>query len=204
MNVDPEFATNVREELLAEQADLERLRDRLASRAAAEGILDAAYRTIDTPVGALLLASTSEGLVRVAYPSEDHDLVLDDLAHRIGSRILRHPAQLDDTSRQLDEYFTGRRHTFDVPLDWRLASGFRREILPLLSTITYGHTATYGAVATMTGHPRAARAVGTACANNPLPVVIPCHRVIRSDGEMGGYLGGLEAKATLLALERAA
>ena len=105
-------------------------------------------------------------------------------------------------TRQLDEYFTGRRRTFDLSLDWRLTNGYRGEVLPVLRSITYGHTASYGDVAAMTGRPRAARAVGTACATNPMPVVVPCHRVIRSDGEMGGYLGGIEAKATLLALER--
>jgi methylated-DNA-[protein]-cysteine S-methyltransferase len=203
MTADSELAAALRDELLAEQADLRRLHDRLATRAAVEGILDAAYRTVETPVGPLLLASTNKGLARVAYASEDHDRVLDDLARRIGARILRHPAQLDDAARQLDEYFSGRRRTFELPLDCGLTSGYRRDVLHLLPTITYGHTASYAAVAKMTGRPSAARAVGTACATNPIPVVVPCHRIVRADGGIGGYLGGIEAKATLLTLERA-
>ncbi len=201
MTADSELTAARRQELVTEQADVQRLHDRLATRAAAEGILDVAYRTIETPVGELLLASTKKGLVRVAYSSEDHDLVLDDLARRIGTRILCHPAQLDDVARQLEEYFAGRRRSFELPLDWRLAGGYRGDVLHVLPSITYGHTASYGAVARMTGHPSAARAVGTACGSNPMPVVVPCHRVIRSDGGIGGYLGGIEAKATLLALE---
>ena len=185
-------------------ADLSRLRDRLADAAQAEGILDVAYRTVDTPVGPLLLAATERGLVRVAYLAEDHDAVLQTLADRISARILRSPARLDTTARELEEYFTGTRRTFDVPLDWRLSAGFRATVLRRLPDIGYGHTASYAAVAMLAGNPKAVRAVGSACATNPLPVVVPCHRVVRSDGSMGGYLGGLEAKRTLLTLEAAA
>ena len=180
---------------------LRRLRARLAATAQAEGVLDVAYRTLDSPVGPLLLAATGRGLVRVAYLSEDHDAVLQALADRISPRVLRAPAPLDPAARQLDEYFDGARRAFDLPLDWQLAAGFRAAVLHRLADIGYGRTASYAAVAALAGNPRAVRAVGTACATNPLPVVVPCHRVVRSDGGMGGYLGGLDAKRTLLDLE---
>jgi len=180
------------------------LRARLADAAQADGVLDVAYRILDTPVGPLLLAATDRGLVRVAYQREDHAAVLQALSDRISSRILHAPARLDATARQLDEYFTGTRRDFDLPVDWRLSTGFRAAVLHRLADIGYGHTASYAAVAALAGNPKAVRAVGTACATNPLPVVIPCHRVVRSDGSMGGYLGGVEAKRTLLTLETAA
>ena len=181
--------------------DLRRLRERLVTAAQAEGILDVAYRTMDSPVGPLLLAATDVGLVRVAYAGEDHDAVLQTLSDRISPRILHAPARLDMVVRELEEYFTGIRQTFDVALDWRLSSGFRATVLHRLLDIGYGHTASYAAVAELAGNPKAVRAVGTACATNPLPVVIPCHRVVRSDGSMGGYLGGADAKRILLTLE---
>lgn len=184
--------------------DLRRLRERLAAAAQAEGILDVAYRTVDSPVGALLLAATDVGLVRVAYLREDHDSVLQNLSDRISPRVLHAPARLDTTARELEEYFTGARHSFDVALDWRLSAGFRATVLHRLPDIGYGRTISYAAVAALAGNPKAVRAVGTACATNPLPVVVPCHRVVCSDGSMGGYLGGVEAKRTLLALEAAA
>ncbi len=184
--------------------DLRRLRERLAGAAQAEGILDVAFRTVDTPVGPLLIAATEQGLVRVAYRAEDHDAVLQTLADRISPRILHAPARLDTAARELEEYFTGTRHAFDIPLDWRLSAGFRATVLRRLPDIGYGHTASYAAVAALAGNPKAVRAVGTACATNPLPVVVPCHRVVRSDGSMGGYLGGTEAKRALLTLEAAA
>lgn len=184
--------------------DLGALRERLATAAQAEGLLDLAYRIIDSPVGPLLLAASEVGLVRVAYEREDHDTVLQTLSDRISPRILHAPARLDEAARQLQEYFAGARHTFDVPLDWRLTAGFRAIVLHRLPDITYGRTASYAAVAELAGNPKAVRAVGTACATNPLPVVVPCHRVVRSDGGMGGYLGGVEAKHTLLSLEAAA
>lgn len=186
----------------AEEA-MPRLRDRLADRAEREGILDVAYRTLDTLVGTLLLAATGQGLVRVAFAVQDHDAVLRDLADRISPRVLRAPARLDETSRQLEEYFTGSRSAFDLPLDWRLSRGFRRDVLTHLPVIGYGRTETYAQVAAAAGRPRAVRAVGTACATNPLPIVVPCHRVVRSDGTSGGYAGGPEAKRTLLTLEAA-
>lgn len=183
---------------------LRRLRDRLTSAAADQGVLDIAYRTVDSPVGTLLLAATDRGLVRVAFASEGHDAVLQALADRISPRVLDAPARLDVVARELDEYFTGQRQRFDVPLDWQLAKGFRSTVLHQLPTIEYGHTASYATVAQLAGNPRAVRAVGTACALNPLPVVVPCHRVVRSDGGMGGYRGGPDAKRVLLDLESAA
>jgi methylated-DNA-[protein]-cysteine S-methyltransferase len=174
---------------------LSRLHDRLSASAATDDLLDIAYRTVDSPVGPLLVAATDAGLVRVAYEREDHDQVLQRLADQVSSRILRAPRRLDEAARQLEEYFSGRRR------DFRLSHGFRREVLAHLVTIGYGHTESYTEVAGATGHPRAVRAVGSACATNPLPVVVPCHRVLRSDGSLGGYIGGLTVKSTLLALE---
>jgi methylated-DNA-[protein]-cysteine S-methyltransferase len=180
------------------------LHARLSAAAERDGVLDVAYRTIDSPVGTLLLAATGRGLVRVAYESENHDAVLQTLADRISPRVLAAADRMDLAARELDEYFTGRRRSFDLPLDWRLASGFRRTVLGTLATrVGYGHTASYAAVAALAGNPKAVRAAASACANNPLPVVVPCHRVVRSDGTLGGYLGGTAAKQALLALEAA-
>ena len=187
-----------------EPGELRRLHERLAQAAQRDGILDIAYRTIDSPVGSLLLAATEAGLVRVAYASEGHDTVLQALADRISPRVLNAPARLDEPARELDEYFGGHRRSFDLPLDWRLSAGFRRAVLSHLTEIGYGQTASYAAVAGLAGNPKAVRAAATACATNPLPVVIPCHRVIYSDGRIGRYLGGPEAKRTLLTLEEAA
>ena len=184
-------------------ATLARLRDGLAERAAAEGLLDVAYRTADSPVGTLLLAATPLGLTRVAYEREGHDAVLSRLAEQVSPRVLHAPARLDGAARELDEYFAGRRRVFDLPLDMRLAHGFRRTVLTHLRDIAYGSTESYAVVAAAAGSPAAVRAVGTACANNPLPVVVPCHRVVRSDGSSGQYLGGPEVKRQLLSLERA-
>jgi methylated-DNA-[protein]-cysteine S-methyltransferase len=181
--------------------DLAPLRKRLAARAADEGLLDVAYRTVDSPVGGLLLAATSAGLVRIAFEREGFENVLDSLAARVGPRILRGTSRLDGAARELEQYFAGRRRVFDLPLDTRLATGFRRAVQAHLPAIPYGATESYAEVALATGSPRAVRAVGTACATNPLPLVVPCHRVLRSDGSLGGYLGGLEAKRTLLDLE---
>ena len=166
-------------------------------------MLDVAYRTVDTPVGTLLLAATTAGLVRVAYDIEGHDAVLAGLADRISPRVLRAPARLDNAARQIDEYFAKRRTVFEVPVDLRLAEGFRRNVIEHLRDIGYGRRESYATVAAAIGNPRAVRAVGTACAHNPLPVVIPCHRVVRSDGSTGQYVGGPLAKSTLLDLEAA-
>jgi methylated-DNA-[protein]-cysteine S-methyltransferase len=179
------------------------LHARLAQQAATAGILDIAYRTIDSPLGVLLLAATDHGLVRVAYAIEDHDRVLDDLATRISSRVLLAPARLDLAAREIDDYLAGRRRHFDLPLDLRLSTGFRRTVLDHLPDIPYGDTASYASVASAAGNPKAVRAVGSACATNPLPVVVPCHRVVRSDGTIGQYVGGSATKRTLLSLEAA-
>jgi methylated-DNA-[protein]-cysteine S-methyltransferase len=177
------------------------LHHRLAADAQSAGLLDVAYRTVDSPIGGLLLAATEVGLVRVAFATEGYEAVLQKLADRVSPRILDAPARLDSAARELDEYFAGGRRSFDLPLDWRLSSGFRAIVLHHLPEIHYGETASYGVVAQRTGNPKAVRAVGSACATNPLPVVVPCHRVVRSDGSMGGYLGGIEAKRALLELE---
>ena len=182
---------------------LRRLRARLAVTAQAEGVLDVAYRTLDSPVGPLLLAATGRGLVRVAYLSEDHDAVLQALADRISPRVLRAPAPLDPAARQLDEYFDGRRRNFDLAVDLQLAHGFRHEVLVHLRAIAYGRTESYAEVARAAGRPTAVRAAASACSHNPVPVVVPCHRVVRSDGSIGQYLGGPEMKAALLAMEAA-
>jgi methylated-DNA-[protein]-cysteine S-methyltransferase len=166
--------------------------------------VDVAHRTVDSPVGPLLLAATGQGLVRIAFAGEDRDAVLGSLAARVGP-VHDQPGRLDTAARQLDDYFTGRRRAFDLPLDWRLSSGFRRCVLHHLATdVGYGRTTSYAALAGLAGSPRAVRAAGTACATNPLPLVVPCHRVVRSDGAMGNYRGGAEAKRTLLTMEAAA
>lgn len=184
--------------------DLARLHARLVTAADAEDLLDVAYRTVDSPVGSLLLAATSTGLVRIAYEREGFDAVLATLAARVSPRVLQSSRRVDPAARELEEYFAGRRTTFDLPLDLSLSSGFRRTVQRYLPQIGYGRTASYGEVARIVGNPRASRAVGTACATNPLPIVVPCHRVLRGDGSLGGYLGGPEAKTTLLTLEQAA
>ena len=183
---------------------LDALRTRLAVSAEAAHLVDVAYRTIDTPVGTLLLAATDRGVVRVAYDREGFDDVLAAIAERIGPRVLRSPGRLDEAAHQLDEYFTGIRRSFDLPLDHRLSSGFRHSVQQYLPHIESGHTLTYKQVAERVGNPNAVRAVGSACATNPLPVIVPCHRVLRSDGTLGGYVGGLDAKTALLDLERTA
>jgi methylated-DNA-[protein]-cysteine S-methyltransferase len=184
--------------------DLTRLHARLAAAAERDDALDVAYRTVDSPVGPLLIAATQVGLVRVAFDSEGNDAVLQNLSDRISSRVLEAPARLDAVAHQLDEYFSGRRHHFDVPLDWQLSKGFRRTVLEHLAVdIGYGATASYGTLARLSGSPNAVRAVGTTCATNPIPVVVPCHRVVRADGTIGQYRGGPAAKRTLLDLEGA-
>lgn len=184
--------------------DLVRLRARLTAAADDGGLLDVAYRTIETPVGPLLLAATERGLVRVAFELEDFEAVLETLAAKISPRVLAAPRRLDTAAAELEEYFAGGRCAFDVPLDYALSSGFRQSVQRSLPHIGYGCTRSYKEVAESVGNPRAVRAVGTACATNPLPVVVPCHRVLRSDGGLGGYIGGLDAKQTLLSLEKPA
>ncbi|MCW2810677.1 MAG: cysteine methyltransferase [Friedmanniella sp.] len=184
--------------------DLTALHARLVAGAESAGLLDVAYATVDTPLGLLLLAATPRGLVRVAYEVEGTDAVLERLAERLSPRILYAPARLAAAAAQLQDYLAGRRRTFDLPLDHALSSGFYAAVRLALPGIGYGQTRTYAEVARGVGRPTAVRAVGSACARNPLPVVVPCHRVLRSDGGLGGYIGGVEAKRTLLALEAAA
>jgi methylated-DNA-[protein]-cysteine S-methyltransferase len=188
----------------AEPDTLARLHRRLEEAAEREGLLDVAYRTVDSPVGPLLLAATPRGLVRIAYHIEDHDRVLEILAGRLSPRVLRAPRRLDVAAWELEEYFGGRRRTFDLRLDLSLSSGFRLLVQQNLPSIGYGQTRSYRQVAELVGNPQAVRAVGTACATNPLPVVVPCHRVLPSDGTPGRYVGGTAAKITLLSLEAAA
>ena len=185
-------------------AHLAALHARLATRAEEDGVLDVSYRTVDSPFGPLLVAATGDGVVRVAFEREDHEAVLDHLAREVSPRILRSGRRTDEAARQLDEYFAARRRAFDLPVDLRLVHGFRRSVISHLPDIAYGSTASYAAVASSAGNPNAARAVGSACSHNPLPVVLPCHRVVRSDGSLGQYLGGAQVKAALLAMEAAA
>ena len=182
---------------------LDRLHERLVEAAAADALLDVAYRTVDSPLGPLLVAATDQGLVRLAYQREDHEAVLQTLADQVSPRLLHAPRRLDDAARQLGDYFAGQRREFLLPLDLRLSRGFRRQVLDHLVTIGYGLQESYAAVANLTGHPKAVRAVGSACATNPIPIIVPCHRVLRSDGSLGGYVGGLAAKQALLRLETA-
>jgi methylated-DNA-[protein]-cysteine S-methyltransferase len=199
VNISPDYFASP-----ADPGTLSRLRHRLGLAAEAEGLLDVAYTTIDSPLGTLLLAATPKGLVRVAYDVEDHDRVLGTLAQRISPRVLRAPRRLDAAARELDEYFSRQRRVFDLPLDMSLSKGFRQLVQRHLPEIGYGQTRTYRQVAELVGSPQAVRAVGTACATNPLPVIVPCHRVLRADGTPGGYVGGPGAKQALLSLEAAA
>jgi methylated-DNA-[protein]-cysteine S-methyltransferase len=176
--------------------------ERLRERAAAEGLLDVAYATADSPFGTLLLARTPRGLVRLALPSEDVDATLADLAERISPRVLEAPARLDEERRELEDYFEGRRQSFDVPIDWQLSHGFLLRARQGIAAIPYGETRTYTDLAREAGNERAVRAAGSACSRNPIPLVVPCHRVVRSDGSFGLYAGGVEMKRRLLEMER--
>lgn len=186
----------------AELSTVERLLEQLLASAESHQLTDATYRFVDSPLGPLLIAGTERGLIRLAFGVQGHDQALEQLAEVVGPRILRSDKGFDVAARQLDEYFARTRDHFTVPLDLRLAHGFRRAVLDHLREIPYGGTATYAQIAAAAGSERAVRAVGTACAKNPLPILIPCHRVLRSDGTTGGYAGGAEAKRILLGLER--
>jgi len=176
--------------------DLDRL---LAGRAADEGLLDVAYATTDSPLGPLLVAVTPRGLVRLAYSrQESEDDVLEQLARKLSPRVLESQTRVDPVRRELDEYFDGRRTEFDLPLDWSLAAGFTGKVLHETARIGFGRTSTYAAVASRAGSPRAVRAAGNALGANPMPVVVPCHRVLRTGGGLGGYTGGIERKEFLL------
>jgi methylated-DNA-[protein]-cysteine S-methyltransferase len=174
---------------------------RLTERADAEGLLDVAYATVDSPFGPLLIAATPRGLVRVNLPAYDPEETLEELAERISPRVLEAPERLDDARRELDLYFEGKLTEFDLPLDWRLTDGFRKKVQRAIARIPYGQTRTYTDMARRAGNERAVRAAGTACGSNPIPIVVPCHRVLRTGGGLGGYGGGLSMKEALLALE---
>ena len=178
--------------------------DRLAARANQEGLVDVAYATVDTPLGTGLVAATPKGLVRVALPNEPIENVLAQLAEGVSPRVLEFPTRLDEARRELDEYFEGRRDRFELPLDWRLSHpGFYRRVLRATARVPFGEVITYGEAADRAGNPRASRAAGTALGSNPIPIVVPCHRVIRAGGEIGNYGGGPQMKRFLLKLERA-
>jgi methylated-DNA-[protein]-cysteine S-methyltransferase len=177
----------------------------IGDAAAAAGLLDVAYATLDSPVGTLLLASTDRGLVRLAYlgpDGDDEDAVLEHLAAAISPRILASPRRLDIPRRELDQYFAGARHEFDVALDWQLTHGFGRRVLQATARIPYGAVSSYKQVAAEAGSPRGSRAAGNALGSNPIPIVVPCHRVLHAGGGLGGYTGGLDRKRKLLAVEQ--
>ena len=175
----------------------------LARRAEDEGLLEVAYAPVDSPLGRLTVAATPRGLVRIAYSHRNEDDVLAELAAKVSPRVLEAPARLDDVRRQLDEYFEGRRQEFDLPLDWSLVRGFFRRVLEATARIGYGRVQSYAEVASEAGSPRAVRATGNALGSNRIPIVVPCHRVVRTGGSIGGYTGGLERKEFLLRLEGA-
>ena len=172
---------------------------RLTAQADRESLVDVAYALVDSPFGQLTAATTPRGLVRLAYPGEER--VLDELSVRISPRVLEVPARLDEIRRQLEEYFEGRLRRFRFGVDWALVGPFGRKILAVTATIPYGTVTSYGDVAARTGNPRASRAAGNALGSNPIPIIVPCHRVVRSGGALGGYTGGLERKRFLLQLE---
>jgi methylated-DNA-[protein]-cysteine S-methyltransferase len=176
---------------------------RLARRIAGEGLADVSYTAADSPFGTLLLAATRRGLVRLAFPEESLDGMLEGLARRISPRIVEAPEPLEGVRRELDEYFSGQRHAFELALDRRLIGPFAQRVLRVTSQIPYGGVLSYAEVAADAGSPRGFRAAGNALGANPIPIVIPCHRVLRSGGSLGGYGGGVHRKRFLLELEGA-
>ena len=181
--------------------DTERLLETLVRRAEEAHLVDVAYAQVDSPMGDLTVFVTPRGLVRLAYPSESMVDTFDELAAHVSPRILRSPAATDGVRRELDAYFDGRLQTFATAIDWRLVRGFARGVLEATARVPWGAVTTYGEVASEAGSPRAARAAGNALAGNPIPIVVPCHRVVHADGGLGGYSGGLERKRFLLGLE---
>jgi methylated-DNA-[protein]-cysteine S-methyltransferase len=174
---------------------------RLTAAAAAAGVLDVAYTAVDSPVGPLLAAATPRGLIRLAYPDEGQSDVLEHIAAKVSPRIMEAPERLDEVRRELDEYFGAGRKKFEVRIDWRELAGFRRRILQATARIPFGKTITYSQVADKAGNARASRAAGNALGSNPIPIIVPCHRVVRTGGGLGGYTGGLDRKEFLLHLE---
>jgi methylated-DNA-[protein]-cysteine S-methyltransferase len=185
----------------APELDAALLGEELGRRALDAGLADVAYGSMDSPVGELLVAVTDRGLVRVAFASEPGDEVLEELAARVSPRVLRLPARTDAARRELDEYFAGERRRFDLPLDWSLVRGFAQGVLRATARVPFGSVTTYGQMAEAAGSPRASRAAGNALGSNPIPIVVPCHRVLHAGGGLGGYAGGLDRKRYLLSLE---
>lgn len=181
--------------------DLERFRDRLADRAGREGLIDVAYGPYDSPLGQLTVMVTPRGLVRLSYPDEHAERQLEEIAGVVSPRVMRAPDRTDAVRRQLDDYFAGRRHSFDVPIDWRLVRGFAGDVLRATARIPFGAVSTYREIAAEAGSPNAYRAAGNALGSNPVPIVVPCHRVLHAGGGLGGYTGGLDRKRYLLRLE---
>jgi methylated-DNA-[protein]-cysteine S-methyltransferase len=192
--------TDIEHDLRRRAPSSDRLPD-ITETAASAGLIDVAYATLDSPVGTLLLAVTPRGLVRLAYLNGDEANVLEQLADSVSPRVLAAPRRLDEPRRELDEYFAGRRRDFDFSIDWRLSHGFTRRVLQATANVPYGATATYKQVATEAGNARAVRAAGNALGANPIPIIVPCHRILHSGGGLGGYTGGLERKRLLLAVE---
>jgi len=187
--------------LRSRPVDAAKAMTRFRERAASEGLLDVAYATVDSPLGTLTVAATPRGLVALGLPNRAPEDVAQDLASRISPRVLEAPARLDPVRRELDLYFAGKLDRFDLPLDWRLSGGFRRRVLRAIDRIPYGQTRSYTEMARRAGNERAVRAAGSACGSNPIPLVVPCHRVLRTSGALGGYGGGLPMKQALLELE---
>jgi methylated-DNA-[protein]-cysteine S-methyltransferase len=191
------------------ETDLDRAVQGVLDRAERDGLIDVAYAEVDSPYGELLVARTDRGVVRLALPTHrgspsSQGQVLEDLAANVSPRIMESPKKLDEERRELDEYFEGRRREFDVPVDWSLTSpGFRSRALHAVARIPYGKTRTYAEIAKSAGNARAFRAAGTACGHNPIPLIVPCHRVVPSSGGVGSYGGGPEMKRGLLDFEGA-
>jgi len=188
--------------------DLDRAMGKLLTRAESDGLIDVAYASVDSPYGKLLLARTDRGVVKLALPSHRGDVVSDDevleeLSRKVSPRVLEAPQRLDDARRELDAYFEGRLQHFQVPVDWRLSRGFTNRALHAVARIPYGKTRSYGQIARAAGNERAFRAAGTACGHNPVPLIVPCHRVVQAGGAIGNYGGGPEMKRSLLSLEGA-
>jgi methylated-DNA-[protein]-cysteine S-methyltransferase len=181
--------------------DVVRLRERVAERAAGEHLLDVAYASLDSPVGELTVFVTPRGVVRVAFADEPREAILEEMAERLSPRILAAARATDEARRQLDAYLAGELRAFDLPLDWSLIRGFAVGILRATAAVPYGSTSTYRDVAAAAGSPRAARAAGNALGSNPIPIIVPCHRILHASGGLGGYAGGLDRKRTLLRLE---
>ena len=196
------MTTDIEQQLREAALDLPGEAPSIAERASEEGLVDVAYASVDSPLGPLVVAATPKGLVRVSYSEfRGEDDVLEDLARRVSPRVLEAPARLDGVRRELDEYFDGHRQEFETPIDWSYLAGFTREVLRATAAIEFGDVSTYAGVAEAAGSPRAVRAAGNALGANPMPVIVPCHRVLRTGGRLGGYTGGIERKEFLLRLE---